>query len=442
MNRARLLKSTLCLATVATIMMAAKAPVSQAAEISAEIGIAGISLSLDQYYTETVSNNALSTQTAQSNAVADTLATTAAVEATTAPTTVTPTTLEPKKESEYANTGISIASDYVNIRKKPNVESEALGKLYKGSAATITETKGAWVKIKSGKVSGYIKKEFLAIGFSAEDLVDKYGTKLATVATTTLKVREKKNTDCTVLTLVPEGEVYEALGVDDKWVKILVDEGTKGYISREFVEISVEFKEAISIEEEKAKLAQEEAARKAEEDAARELAEAQQKASQPKKTVTKKQTTTTQKSEAKKESSNSSSDKTEKKETSPVSVQGSATGSKIAQFALNYVGNRYVYGGTSLTNGTDCSGFTMSVYSHFGYGLSRTAASQYGNGKKVSLDSLQAGDLIFYSSGGGINHVALYIGGGKVVHASTRSTGIKVSGMYYRTPVGARRIVN
>ena len=100
--------------------------------------------------------------------------------------------------SEYANVGISVAPTYVNVRKKANTDSKILGKLYKGSAATILETKGEWVKIKSGDVEGYINAEYLAIGFDAEELVEKYGTKIATVNTTTLKVREKKSTDARV----------------------------------------------------------------------------------------------------------------------------------------------------------------------------------------------------------------------------------------------------
>ena len=117
--------------------------------------------------------------------------------------------------------------------------------------------------------------------------------------------------------------------------------------------------------------------------------------------------------------------------------------SAVVAYALQFVGNPYVYGGSSLTNGTDCSGFTMAVYAHFGYGLPHSSGSQSGCGYAVSLDSLQPGDLLFYTNdgGSGIGHVALYIGGGQIVHASTPATGIKVSSAFYRTPVAARRIV-
>ncbi len=117
----------------------------------------------------------------------------------------------------------------------------------------------------------------------------------------------------------------------------------------------------------------------------------------------------------------------------------SSTGQAIANYAVQFVGNPYVYGGTSLTNGADCSGFTQSVFAHFGISISRTAASQACGGTSVSLSDIQPGDLLFYSNGGSIGHVALYIGNGQIVHASTSSTGIIISNYNYRTPVCARR---
>ena len=115
-------------------------------------------------------------------------------------------------------------------------------------------------------------------------------------------------------------------------------------------------------------------------------------------------------------------------------------GSAIVAYAKQFLGNPYVYGGASLTNGTDCSGFTMSVYAHFGYGLSRSSYTQVNNGRAVSMSSLQPGDLLFYKYGGStISHVAIYIGGGQIIHASTEETGIIISGM--GSPCAARRII-
>jgi cell wall-associated NlpC family hydrolase len=114
----------------------------------------------------------------------------------------------------------------------------------------------------------------------------------------------------------------------------------------------------------------------------------------------------------------------------------------VVNYALQFVGNPYVYGGTSLTNGTDCSGFTMRVYEHFGYYIPRTAAAQMQGLPSVDLSAIQPGDLLFYrDSSGGIGHVTMYIGGGQVVHASSSTTGIIISSVGYRTPCGAARII-
>ena len=107
----------------------------------------------------------------------------------------------------------------------------------------------------------------------------------------------------------------------------------------------------------------------------------------------------------------------------------------IAQFAVQFVGNPYVYGGTSLTNGADCSGFVMSVFKEFGYDLPRVAAAQYEASQKKDLSQMETGDLVFYGAGG-INHVALYIGDGKVVHALNSNKGIVITDYNYDTPVG------
>lgn len=365
--------------------------------------------------------------------------------------------------SEYANVGISVAPTYVNVRKKANTESKVLGKLYKGSAATILETKGEWVKIKSGDVEGYINAEYLAIGFDAEELVETYGTKIATVNTTTLKVREKKSTDARVLTMIPIGESYVVLKEYDEWVKVSIDGGSDedevngvvGYVSKEFVDITVEFETAISIEEEEAKKKAEEEARKAEEEQAAKLQREQEQQKQQNSSSSSNSSSSNSSSSSsstsnKPSSSGSSSNNSSSSNSSSSSngssnaeaPKGSGTGSDIASYALKFVGNPYVYGGTSLTNGADCSGFVMSVYKSFGYSLPRTSSSQASVGTRVDMGSLQPGDLVFYTGGSGsINHVAIYIGGGKVVHASNPRSGIKTSSLNYRTPYTARRIV-
>lgn len=114
----------------------------------------------------------------------------------------------------------------------------------------------------------------------------------------------------------------------------------------------------------------------------------------------------------------------------------------IVEYAKQFLGNPYVWGGTSLTKGTDCSGFTMSIYKHFGISLPHSSRAQAGYGTKVSLSEAKPGDLVFYSSGGSINHVAMYIGNGQVIHASTKKTGIKISNVSYRSVKTVRRILS
>ena len=238
-----------------------------------------------------------------------------------------------------------------------------------------------------------------------------------------------------------EGEEYEVTKVYKDWVKIIVDEGTKGYVSREFVKMSMEFGEAISKEEEEEiERRRQEAAREAEE-AARAAYQAAQAAKAAQQSASSSHSSSSSSSSASHSSSSSSSSGSGKTDTSKVTT-GSGTGSDVASYAQKFIGNPYSYGGTSLTNGTDCSGFVQSVYSKYGYSLPRTSGSQAGSGKSVSLDNVQAGDIIYYSSGGSVNHVAIYIGDGKVVHASNKRDGIKISNAFYRSPICVVRYFN
>ena len=120
----------------------------------------------------------------------------------------------------------------------------------------------------------------------------------------------------------------------------------------------------------------------------------------------------------------------------------SATRTAIVAYAKQFLGNPYVYGGTSLTEGADCSGFTMKVFEHFGISTGRSSRDQAAKGKEISIDAVQPGDLLFYASGDYINHVALYIGGGQIIHASTPKNGIMITTAYYRTPYKAVTFLN
>ena len=366
-----------------------------------------------------------------------------------------------KSASEYANVGISIAADYVNIRKEPDTEAQIVGKLYRGSAATIVKDEGDWAYIQSGSVDGYIKKDYLAIGYSAEKLIDEFGTKWATVTTETLKVRESASLNATVLTLIQEDESYPVVREETDWVKLNVDEDCIGYVAKEYVKITVQFKKAVSIEEEREEQRRKEAA---------EAAENEKHNSQSRSNNSNSNGTGSNRSgknsggQGKSNGHKSSSGSGGKSDSSQGgggksdSSQGgggrddggggggggtvaSGDGDAIASYALQFVGNPYVYGGTSLTHGTDCSGFTMSVFKHFGIDLPRTSGDQSRKGKKISWKNARAGDLIFYGSGGHVGHVALCIGGGRVVHASNPKSGIKTSPINYRTPICARRVL-
>ena len=440
MNKARLWKHTIGVTTALAVVISAKsipvsatlADTSVAHTINSTIdgtttSLAGISVSLDNYYEGTQ----------QSEVTADEVA----KETTTSEVKKTEkqeTKKEEKKVSKYEKTGIATVNKYVNIRKKPSTDSEVVGKLYKGGAATILKTEGDWVKVKSGSVTGYITKQYLAIGEAAEKVAEKYGQVYMTVDTQTLRLREKKNTNSRILTLLAKEEKYEVISYDDEWVKVQLDNDTTGYVSKEYVKVDVEFDHAISIQEER-----EAAERKAAEEAAAREAAAREAAQTSSRRAASSSSSSVKQSTGKKNTTNkanSSSKNTSSKQQS-TTTSTSKSGSAVASYATRFVGNPYRWGGTSLTNGADCSGFTQSVYKHFGISLPRTSSAQSGYGKKVSASELQAGDLIFYGNGGSVNHVAIYIGGGKIVHASTRKTGIKISNYNYRSPICIRRVL-
>lgn len=335
----------------------------------------------------------------------------------------------PVVKSEYDNVAIAQVTNYVNLRSEPSEEGEILGKLYNNSAATIISVEGDWYKIKSGTVDGYVKAEFVVSGAEAEELAKEVGHRTATVNTETLKVRNDAGLDATVQTLIPEGESYDVVEELDGWVKIAVDTDIEGYVSSEYVNLETEFVEAESIEEEKARLAEEERIRKEAEEAAKKADEA---AAAAKKKETKSESSTTS-------TTNTESSQAVSSEAAAPAVTAPVSGSRaaIVSYALQFVGNPYVAGGTSLTNGADCSGFTYSVFADCGISIPRDSRSQAAGGTPVDLSAIQPGDLLFYSDGGSINHVALYIGNGQVVHASTAKTGIKISAYNYRTPCKA-----
>ena len=309
-------------------------------------------------------------------------------------------------EEDLSDKVIAVVDGYVNVRSEPDENSEVVGKLYNHSAGTWLDKQGDWYKIESGNVVGFVKGEYVQTGQAAVKLAAEVGQRLATVHTTTLKIREEASADSKVLGLVANEDQLSVIEETEEWIKVNIEEGD-GWVSREYVSLSTWFPKAESKAEEEARLKKEAAERKRAQQAAARSAGGK-------------------KSGGKQSGGGGGS----------YSVSGGGLGSSVANYALQFVGNPYVYGGTSLTNGTDCSGFTMGVYRNFGVSLPHSSGAQRAVGYGVgSLAEAQPGDLICYSG-----HVGLYIGGGQIVHASTAKTGIKVSNAGYRNILAIRRI--
>lgn len=393
---------------------------------------------------------------------------------TAAATTAAPETTK-AKSSPYDNVAVSKVNGYVNIRTEANTTSGVTGKIYNDSAATILDTVdgegGKWYKIKSGSVTGYIKAEYFVTGAEAETKAKQVGTQYGTVVgTPTLRLRKSPDLTSQTLTLLAEGAHYVVLEEQGDFLKVAVDSDLEGYVFKDYMNTTVEFQKAVSVEEEKAK-AEDEAKRKKEaEEAIRKLEEA--KEAERKKTTTAAETTKKETTTAATTKSNgntadgtipvnpeqgggeSTAAPTTAKETTTskpkettiaVGPGGggssgevtSATRTAIVAYARQFLGNPYVYGGTSLTSGADCSGFVMSVYAHFGISTGRSSRDQAAKGRTIPTSEVKPGDLLFYASGDYINHVAIYIGGGQVIHASTPTTGICLAPANYRTPCKA-----
>lgn len=320
-----------------------------------------------------------------------------------------------ESEEDFTNLVIAKVDRYVNVRSLPSEEGEIVGKLYDKSVGNFLEEENGWYKIQSGKCIGYVKGEYCVTGEEANTYAKEVGTRMATVTTTTLRVREEPSLDASILGLVPIEEDLIVTEELDGWVKVDIEEGY-GYVSLEYVDLWTDFVVAESKQEEEARLKKE----KAERDRANAAALRAQ-----------------QKQQAAAEAQLAQGDTPAPAPAAPaVTASGSGQGSNVANFALQFVGNPYAYGGTSLTNGADCSGFVMSVYSNFGVGLPHSSSGDRSVGYDVGgVENAIPGDIVCYSG-----HVGIYIGNGQIVHASTPKSGIVVGNVYYRTPICVRRI--
>lgn len=295
---------------------------------------------------------------------------------------------------KWKDTAVALSKDdIINIRETPSSSGRKIAKMENGDAAKIIgkSDDGNWIKVKSGKIKGYVwKKSLVKGGVKVEKLADKYATTYAELKSDVkvLNLRMKKNLSARIVTQLKGDDVCKVEKDGEKWLKVSVN-GCRGYVAKEYTKTYRKFSTAEAL-----------------------------------------------KTENKQEDGSGTA-----KEVLNFSKSDEKLGKQIVNYALQFVGNPYVWGGTSLTNGADCSGFVLSVYKKFGYNLPHSSASQAGCGKKVDIKDLQPGDLVFYKHGDRIGHVIMYIGDGKAVEAMGKKWGIVRSNVNYSRACCARRII-
>jgi len=295
--------------------------------------------------------------------------------------------LKQKVLNMYDNLGVSLASDYINVRSSPEEAGidNIVGKFPGYGGCNILGEENGWYHIKSGSVEGYVRADLLATGQTAQDLAVQNAHVMAIINTESLNVRAQASTDSEAWTQVTSGQRYDVLNQMDGWVELDLGDGDDSdsdqgsYVSTRDNNVSVTYALQEAIEYYPAVEAANAAA---------------------------------------------------------------AFRNKIVNYACQFVGNPYVWGGTSLTNGCDCSGFVQSVLKNYGIYLPRVSRDQAKSGVKVTSDTMKPGDLVFYAnSSGTINHVGMYIGNGQVVNAASRRSGIRIYRWNYRTPVAIRNVI-
>lgn len=363
---------------------------------------------------------------------------------------------EVPQEEESPELAVAQVENYINVRNQPSTEGEVIGKLYNDSVGEIIgeEAQGEWLLIRSGNVEGYIKAEYALRGEEGQKKAEEVGTRYARVTAVTLRLRQEATTESDTVALLPEEEVLPVSEEVEGWAKVTGDVG-EGYISTEYAQLYTEHKVAESREEEEARLLREEEERQAAEAAS----QAQGSLGTPERnsgsggspesgsvtsgapgsvnSVSSGSGDSGTSGSTAGSGGSSSQAPAAPSQSSSGQTSNSSLGQSIASFALKFVGNPYVYGGTSLTNGADCSGFVQSVYANFGISLPRTSGEQGNCGTNVGgLENARPGDLVSYSG-----HIGIYIGNGQIVHASAPKTGIKVSNASYRPILSVRRLV-
>lgn len=318
------------------------------------------------------------------------------------------------EQSEYANLAIADVNAYVNVRKEPNTDCEVVGKMYDGAVAQILSVageQGDWFQITSGNVEGYIKAEYFIYGDAAAEVIDEYVTRYAQVNVTRLNVRKEPSTENNRIGYIDSGEKVKLLEDCGEWLKVQYTSGKEGYVAAEYVMVVEEFTYAKTLEEEQAEIAAQRALEERQKQKEKEAAETLQKIEFP-------ATTYTSNEELRK---------------------------AIIEYAMQYVGNKYVSGGKSLAGGTDCSGFTCFIYADFGYSISRTPEGQYSSaGRSIDYSAIQPGDIICHSTNGGrsCTHVSLYIGNGQIVHSANPRKGVVIADADCEPIIGIRNVID
>lgn len=296
--------------------------------------------------------------------------------------------LVPTEEGEYLNMAFSDTVDYTYIRSAPDENSDWVGKLYQDSAAQVLEYLDGWTKIRSGSAEGYVPADSLITGEAAAEHAAEYEDHTVTVTAYSLNVRDGQGTDAGILTQIGLGETYEVTGEPvDGWYPVKVGD-TDGWVSGSYVTEETSYSYGETKEEEKARLVEE-------------------------------------------------AGQVNEPETVEVNNVGSSTaGQAVIDYACQFIGNPYVWGGTSLTDGADCSGFVQSVYAHFGISLPRTTYEMVNSGYAVSYEEALPGDLILYDG-----HVGLYMGDGTIVNAMNEAEGIGICSATYTNIIAVRRVI-
>lgn len=388
-----------------------KTDLCQSATVVGETSMAGMTLYLDKYYAASVKREAAE-KAEQKNNKKDEIRKKA----------------DKKTESnlndtladagyKYNNLGVANVNGSLNVHSKASVSSHVVGKMTKNSGCDIKSINNGWAYISSGKVKGYVLAKYLLKKDIARQRAKQVARLKAVVNTKTLNVRTLPSIDSKVCDTLSREEEYtvgnaniekewlkkyikihlnksfgkkqlkninkKAMYQDlNNWIMLSIDEEDV-FINKDFLQFNYALDKAVTY------------------------------------------------TEPQNDSGGTTSHYTGKK----------SLYSKMVAFAMKFLGNRYVWGGTSLTNGTDCSGFTMRIYEHFGYKIPRNSRAQAAFTKSVSSKDVKVGDLFFYGSNGYISHVALYIGNGQIIHASNRKDGIKISNAYYRKPIKIGRVI-